>query len=457
MTDYDGLAGLIPKIANKAIEWRMIYIEQWGGSAENGFNKFGLGMSAEVDAQGNSKIDGELTGDPYYVDMFSDWRTSTEDVLRPWTELPDPGYLDYYIAACKTQMYKLLDPASVDAGDLDPTDGGDGDVGAGADLHSALQSVDNTLGNMRGGTAAAMYEVLVTKLDDVTRAQFAAVGVLGLHLEAEQKLLEAAREDVTKLFNACYEVMDSFGLTSDGESSLGVIGAILGLGGAFGGPAAPALGAAAAVVGLADALLPDPEASSAVEVSLSGSDPNESWEHMVDGLGKIDTSIHDQESDLASRLNGVRGLVAGKPAFDLSKVTGDGSDPAGLDDGNLIDLDLGGLEYMVENPLPAANADLLTIASSLEGLSPEYALSRPASIGYTSTGIYPVWEGLRDEVANAIVGTAGELNELRAVVIKVLGDHQVTDIDQSKVYVDHSNDTAQTPYYSGLGGRNIPY
>ncbi len=314
MTDYDGLSGRLNDIAEAAIDWRM-QIMGWGEQGDGWYISGGLGTSSwSCDREGNVQHGGEAVDDPYYKEMMSNWRTNVPEVLEPWTELPDPTWLDHRLDTLRTQMNSLLDPAQADVEDADPEDAKVPELGNG-DLHNARQAIDTRIGNMQGYTAAQMHEVLVAELDDVMRGEFAATGVLGLHLEGQQAILTKAREDVVKLIDGIYEVFESKGIVGGDTIDLGTIGAIIGLVGSFAtGGLATALARIGAAVGLGDALLPEGDTPNSVAVDLAGYDPDESWGRLTDGLTKLNESITEQERDLAGRVprrQGRRGRVGG--------------------------------------------------------------------------------------------------------------------------------------------------
>lgn len=433
MTDYDGLNGLIDEIAEAAIDWRM-QIMQWGKQGD-GWIISGLGSFWECDRQGNVKLNGESQPDPYYPEMMNNWRTNVREVLEPWTELPDPGWLDWRIDAMRTQMNSLLDPSELEAGDLDPDEAGVPTVGNG-DLHSARGTIDTKLGNMEGYAAAAMYDNLVSKMDDVMRGAFVAAAVLGQHLTGQQAIIKEAREDITALFNAMYEVMDNKGLVGGDTISLGLVGAVIGVAGSFAtGGLATAIGILGAGVGLADELIPEGDPPNPIEVSLAGYDPDESWGLMVDALTTANEQFTDQERDLATRSRNARDIVSGSSVFDLSKLAGEGTDPGVLATaGDIVHIDQGGLKYIAEVSIVTASHSLDRTRYDIEDIDPGYALTRPASIGYASDGINGPWSGLRDALVTAIGGTSGELWEMRAAVIEILHKFGVTDIEQAERY-----------------------
>ncbi len=433
MTDYDGLSGRIDDIAEAAIDWRM-QIMQWGKQGD-GWIISGLGAFWECDRQGNVRLNGEAQPDPYYPEMMNNWRTNLRSVLEPWTELPDPTWLDSRLDELRTQMNSLLDPAQADVKDADPADSGVPDLGNG-DLHSARATIDEEIGNMRGYTAAQMYEVLVTKMDDVMRGEFAATGVLGVHLAGQQEILKRAREDTVKLFDSLYNVMDNKGLVGGDTISLSVVGALASAVGVFAtGGLATALGAVGAAVGLADALgVGEGEEADSVEASLAGYDPDESWELMTEALTKANEAITNQERDLAQAADRATNAVSGSADFDLSRVTGDGSDPGGLAGGDVMQIDKGGLRYIAENSLVTASHSLDTTRYAIEDVDPSFAITRPASIGYASDGIYGSWSAFQQATVTAIRGTSTELWELRSAVVDVLHRFGVTDVEQAERY-----------------------
>lgn len=435
MTAYDDLSALIPRIAEAAIDWRM---QTMGWGNRNGSGSWfilGLGSSWECDNHGTTYLNGERTEDPYFRDLFADWRATVPEVLEPWTEIPDPSWLDWRIDELRTQMNSLLDPAQIDADDVDPGDAQVPVLGNG-DLHSARETINAKLGAMQGYTATQLYDVLVTTTDDVIRGEFAATGVLGQHLAGQQAVLKEARRDVAALFDACFEVMDNKGLVGGDSIDLAIPSALVGAVAVFAtGGLATALGAIGAAMGLADALIPDGAEPNPIAVSLAGYDEQEAWQLMVDALGRINESVTEQEGDLSARASAATSLVSGSPRFDLSRITGRGSDPAALGEaGDIIDIDRGGLRYVGEVSIPTATTQLDRTAYAVEDVSPEFAMTRPATIGYAATGIHAAWSGLQEATVAAIRGTANELWGLRDGVIAVLHDFGVTDVEQAERY-----------------------
>ena len=126
--------------------------------------------------------------------------------------------------------------------------------------------------------------------------------------------------------------------------------------------------------------------------------------------------------------------MAGSADFDLSKVTGSGSDPGGLAGGDVMDIDKGGLRYIAEQSLVTASHQLDQTRYAIEDVDPSFAMTRPASIGYASDGIYGSWSGFQAATTTAIKGTSDELWELRAAVIEVLHTFGVTDVEQAERY-----------------------
>ncbi len=432
MTSYEGLSARIDEIAEKAIDWRM-EIMQWGKQGD-GWIISGLASFWECDREGHVRLNGESQPDAYYVDMMRSWRTNLRKVLEPWTELPDPSTLDSRIDTLRAQMNSLLDPAQADVADADPTDSGVPALGN-SDLHSARATVEAKIGTMRGYTAAEMYEVLVTRMDDVMRGEFAATGVLGVHLTGQKRILENARADVVKLVDSLYNVMAARGLVGSDAVDLAVVGSLVGLVGAFStGGLATALGAVGAAVGLGEALMGEAEEADKVEASLAGYDPDQCWSLMVEALDRLNASITDQERDLSDAATRARYTVAGSADFDLSKVTGTGSDPGGLAGGDVMDIDKGGLRYIAEQSLVTASHQLDMTRYAIEDVDPSFAITRPASIGYASDGIYASWSGFQAATTRAIKGTSNELWELRAAVVDVLNRFGVTDVEQAERY-----------------------
>lgn len=451
MTGYDDLSSLIPEIAEAAIDWRMQTMG-WGVRDDGGWIQSGIGAFWHCDLDGGISLNGEPQEDPYFRDLFSDWRTTVPEVLEPWTELPDPARLDWRIDELRAQMNSLLDPSEIDADDVDGGDSGVPVLGN-ADLHSARETISAKIGAMQGYTAAQIYEVLVTRTDDVVRGEFAAVGVLGQHLAGEQAILTKARADVAALFDACFEVMDNKGLVGGDSIDLTIPSAIVGAVGVFAtGGLATALGAIGAAMGLADALIPEAADPNPIAVAVAGYDEYQSWDLMVDALRSLNTSFTEQEDDLAARSAAARDLVRGSADFNLARVAGQGSHPESLGDaGDVLEIDRGGLRYVAEVSIPGATASLDRTAYAIEDVNPEYALARPASIGRSVDGIHREWSGLQDATVTAIRGTANELWRLREGVVGVLHDFGVVDVEQAERY------RPPEPVHIDYSGRpNIP-
>jgi hypothetical protein len=434
MTDYADLDGKIDDIARAAIEWQM-HLMGWNGDLEHGWTSIGLTSSSRVSPDGSLETDGHAVDDPYYPNMINGWKTDTRTVLEPWTQLPDPSYLDYNLDALRTQMNSLFDPADVEKGNVDPDPEHSGvpELGNGS-LHSARATIDTKIGNMEGETAAQMYEVLVSKMDDVMKGEFAAVGVLGVHLAGQQQTLQKAREDVARLFDACYDVMDNMGAVG-GDVDFSIVSALIGAAGVFAtGGLATALGAAGAAIGLADALLPEGEEPDKLAQSLGAYRPDDCWDKVTGALNKLNEQITSHEREIYNRGDKAAGVVGGA-GFSLAAITGEGSDPGALSSaGDIVRIDQGGLKYVAESSIPTACNSLDRTRVAIDDLDPSYAMTRPASIGYASDGIYGAWSGLQDSTVGAVKGTADELWTLRTSVIAVLNKFGVTDIEQAERY-----------------------
>ncbi|GAA4810205.1 hypothetical protein ACFQ0K_14985 [Nocardioides caeni] len=435
MTGYDDLSSLIPRIAEAAIDWRMQTMGWGTRNGSGGWTIIGLASHWQCDNDGTTYNNGERTEDTYFRDLFADWRATVPEVLEPWTELPDPAWLGWRVDALRTQANSLLDPSALDADDLDPGASGVPVLGNG-DLHSARETIDAKIGAMEGYTATQMYDVLVTKTDDVIRGEFAATGVLGQHLAGQASILEKARTDVAALFDACFEVMDKKGLVGGGSIDLAIPRALITAVGVFAtGGLSTAISAIGAAVGLADALIPEGAEPNPIEVSLAGYDEHESWTLMTEALTSLNTSITEQEDDLATRSGRATTLISGSPAFDLSRITGAGSDPAALADaGDVVAIDRGGLRYVAEVSIPGATTSLDRTAYAIEDIEPKHSMSRPATIGRASDGIHAEWSQLRDATVACVRGTANELWSLRGGVIEVLHDFGVVDVEQAERY-----------------------
>ncbi len=441
MSEYSALLGTVARIADAAIEWDMRQLGWWKG-------EHGWISDVTVNAATTYQLDftGMYVRDLHYDEtyrvgegafahtdfrgLWRSWYERANEAFRPWLGLPDPADFDAPVSTLHAAANALNVTTTVTSSGSaaeSTLESGNGD------LDANLLSLTGEIIAMNGLTMDAFARGYSNRLPGVVRGQLAITAMLGCCLTAEQNLWRQARADVTRLADDVLTVMQRRGGGGGGET-LSVIGAVLAGASLFftSGASAAVIKNGRAIVGLLGGFLPEEEALTPAQESLSGGTPSEVHGKLLDALEALRSGVRGEEGLIRESLVGSAAEVSARSpdAFDLGDRPGLLRAPL---DEVLHPADIAvkpdTLVFLGTDVVPGIVGALRGARATAQGARGAAPWERHADIGLGPQGAYAEWEALHGQLLDVLTSTSRTLGDVGDRLVDVAA--QFVEVDRT--------------------------
>ncbi len=446
MSEYSALLGTVARIADAAIEWDMRDLGWWR-------DEHGWVSDASVNVATTYQLDftGMYVRDLHYGDtyrvgegawaeadfrgLWRSWYERANQAFRPWLGLPDPADFEAPVGTLRAAAGALNVTTTVSsAGSVAEStlESGNGD------LDADLLSLTGEVIAMNGLTMDAFARGYSNRLPGVVRGQLAITAMLGCCLTAEQQLWQRARADVARLADDVLVVMERRG-GGGGSETLSVIGAVLAGASLFftSGASAALVKNGRAVVGLLGGFLPEEEALTPAQESLSGDTASEVHGRLLDALAALGTAVRGEEALIRESLVESAAEVSGRSpdAFDL----GDRPDLLGVPLADVlhpadIAVKPDTLVFLGTDVVPGIAGALRGARATAQGAAGAAPWERHPDIGLGPQGAYAEWQALHDLLLDVLTSTSRTLGDVGERLVDVAAQFVEVDRGVSDVY-----------------------
>lgn len=352
------------------------------------------------------RIDGrnvpEMT--EYYREAFASVRSTIDDLVGPWADIPDVGQL-------KRIRKHAKDSVNVYGTEVG-ADQSLGIYGTNPNLSEPLEKTGLALADMSGGAINAIEEKLLVKLTGAINAHCVVAQVREAAIEVERSMWESVTRKFPEILQAADSGMRKIAAngTASFSSGLGTLKQVLEFVGLVPGPAARG----AQIAGKSFTLVEKATDTRFWTPAETGTYAD-LLADLATGLESLSKWVSRQESDLAKlTAKNISVMRGDRGAYDLS-VTGISAT------GTEIVYHTEQIESMIIRYLPALAAELTMVAGTNSGCLLGNATKR-ASVGLTPLGAGPEIDELSYLLQALTIDLSGEVAEATLTLRTVLDD-----------------------------------
>ena len=474
MSSYESLEATIDLIVDAAIESEM-YLNGYEGTVGTGFEHQGPYVHVTGPNQSGRRGYGGVATDgfgypveftpPWNIgaDVYAAWDEAIRSAFEGWTELPDPGGFEALTDRCRDAASTLTD-GSLATEQYGITGGNQelGDIG----------TMNTELAQFNGATINAFTRNYSNRLPVIVRGQSAIAAILWFGVAGEREIWTAARLDIADVADKVLAAMKAArgGGGADFSTALKVGGAVASIAGKFvPGPAGTIISVAGTGAGALSALIPKPKPPKWTTLPFGGATPTDVLSKLRDGLQKLNETISDQESQIYDLLSSAHSTVqAEEDSFNLAAplrlLNETNQDNLITADETRVKIDT--LRWIGHTVMPNIAGQLDIAKGKISGGSSSGPWTRPANIGYGSTGPFYSWSSLEGHLENLLVDTAWEVRSAGHHLVIAADDFEDTDAQAHADLAAHSRELRDgSPAYDHdpppptrpMGGHMIPF